>query len=78
MAKNPNAHVVNDICSKILTVSDKEVAQLREIFEGQEQYYSPFKNSLNVKQRKLGAYNNQVLDKILELKELIKKGKDLK
>ena len=68
---------INEICHLALTITDTEVKGKREIFKGQADYHSPLKMGATTKQHKLSKYNNSVLDKILELKELIESGSDI-
>jgi len=69
--------VINEVCKKILTITDKEVSELREVAKGQEEYHNPLKMGTTIKQHKLGEYNKQVLDKVLELKELLISGAEI-
>ena len=68
---------INNICKNILKITEEEVEELRDSFDEQVNYIHPLKHATAKKYNKLGSYNHKVLDKMLELKELIKGGKEL-
>lgn len=62
------------ICEDVLKITDTEVNELREIARNQLAYNHPFKMATARRQHALGQHNNKVLDKLLELKEVIEQG----
>lgn len=65
------------ICEDVLKITDEEIEEIRKIARGQEAYFSPLKCATTAKQNALGKHNNMVLDKLLELKEVIEAGADI-
>lgn len=71
------ANKIYNICEKILKITDEEVAEVREVVRQQTEYFSPFKMATTSWQHKLGEHNNNVLNKLLELKEILEQGADI-
>lgn len=65
------------ICEEVLTVSEDEIKELRDIAAGQKEYMQPLKMATTRRQHELGEHNDKVLDKLLELKEVIESGSDI-
>ena len=65
---------IHKICKEVLKITDEEIEELREIAKRQEEYFSPLKMATAAKQNALGKHNNAVLDKLIELKEVIEQG----
>ena len=59
------------ICEDILGITEDEIEEIKEIYQGQLSYNHPLKMATVGKQRALGKHNKEVLDKLLELKEVI-------
>lgn len=59
------------ICRNVLKITDEEVSELREIARQQQEYFQPLKMATTAWQNALGNHNNKVLDKLLELKEVL-------
>lgn len=68
------ANKIYKICKDVLKITDDEVAEIREIANGQLEYSHPLKMATVRKQHTLGEHNNKVLDKLLELKAVIEEG----
>lgn len=62
------------ICEEVLKITDKEIEEVRKIAKGQEEYSHPLKCATAARQNALGKHNNKVLDKLIELKEVIAEG----
>lgn len=65
---------INEICRTILTVSDEEISEMREIIKGQAEYNHPFKQATNKKLYALAKHNEFVLNSIIETKRLLEAG----
>ena len=65
------------ICEDVLKITEAEVEEIREVAKEQKEYFNPLKCATTAWQHKLGEYNENVLNKILELKALIESGADL-
>ena len=65
------------ICKDILKITNEEIEEIQEIAEGQMQYINPLRPATQAKQNALGEHNNKVLNKLIELKEVIEAGADL-
>lgn len=65
------------ICRNVLKITDEEIAECREIARGQQEYFSPLRMATTSWQHELGEHNNKVLDKLLELKEILEQGADI-
>lgn len=62
------------ICKDALKITDEEIKEIQDVYTQQLQYMSPLKMATTRKQHKLGEYNKKVLEKIIELKILLKRG----
>lgn len=62
------------ICEEVLKITDREINEVRAIAKAQEEYSHPFKCATAAKQNEIGKFNNKVLDKLLELKEILEQG----
>lgn len=62
---------INEICRTILTISDEEIPEMREIIEGQKNYSHPFKHATQRRQNLLGKANELVLNSVIETKRLL-------
>ena len=69
---------IYDICGKVLAITEEEVKEVRAIAEKQKAYMHPFKLATANRQHELGEYNDRVINKLLELKEVIKSGDSIK
>lgn len=65
------------ICEDILKITDEEIKEIDEICKEQMDYMSPLKMGTTRRQHELGKYNKEVLDKILELKQILESGADI-
>lgn len=65
------------ICKDILKITDEEITEVIEIYNGQLNYNHPLKMGVAAKQRKLGKHNKEVMDKLIDLKMAIEKGADI-
>ena len=66
------------ICEDILTITDEEIKELREIAEGQKNYNNPLRMATSGWQQKLGEHNDRVLDMIISLKKELEVGAEIK
>ena len=57
------------ICEDVLTITDDEIKELREIAEGQKRYNNPLRMATSGWQQELGEHNDKVLDAIIALKK---------
>lgn len=64
---------INQICKDILNIDEKDLKTMWRIAEDQQQYISPLKLATQAKQNNLGRRNGEILDKLVELRKLIKK-----
>ena len=62
------------ICEDAIKVTDEEIKEIQDVYTQQLQYMSPLKMATTRKQHELGEYNKKVLEKIIELKNLLKSG----
>lgn len=62
------------ICKQVLKITEDEITEVKEIYEGQLSYINPLKMATTGKQRELGEHNKQVLEKLLELKAVLESG----
>ena len=62
------------ICEDVLTITDDEIKELREIAEGQKQYNNPLRMATSGWQQELGEHNDKVLDAIIALKKELEAG----
>ena len=63
---------ISQICKDILNIGEKDLNIMWKISEQQQQYISPLKLATQAKQNNLGRRNGEILDKLVELRELIK------
>ena len=67
---------INKICKNIIAITDEEIKEMEGICEQQINYMSPLKMATTRKQNELGRYNQKVLDKLIDLRKLIKAGEN--
>lgn len=65
------------ICIAVTQITEAEVQELRDIAQGQLDYCHPLKMATTAKQNALGRHNMDVLDALLNLKEVIESGAHL-
>ena len=65
------------ICEDILTITDEEIKELREIAEGQKNYNNPLRMATSGWQQELGEHNDNVLDAIIALKKELEVGTEI-
>ncbi len=66
---------IDKICKNVLNITDDSFKEAREMARKQMQYISPLKPATQAKSNSRGRRNNEILDKLVELKELIVKNK---
>lgn len=74
---NNSVNKIYEIRKTLFEITDKEIEELREMAREQIEYSHPFKMATARYQNQLGEYNNKVLDKILELKQIFEYGANL-
>lgn len=72
-----NIENIQNVCRQVLEISDNEFYSAIEIAEEQKEYFNPLKCATTDTQHKLGEYNDKVINKLLELKELLESGDDI-
>ena len=65
------------ICEDVLTITDDEIKELREIAEGQKRYNNPLRMATSGWQQELGEHNDKVLDAIIALKKELEAGAEI-
>lgn len=66
---------IRNICIAIKNITEKDLKAERKVAIQQQQYISPLKPATQAKQNNLGYRNSKILDKLVELKELIRENK---
>ncbi len=59
------------ICENIAEITQEEIDEIVNVYEGQINYTHPFKRATQHNQNELGKHNKLVLEKLLELKSII-------
>ena len=65
------------ICEDVLTITDDEIKELREIAEGQKRSNNPLRMATSGWQQELGEHNDKVLDAIIALKKELEAGAEI-
>ena len=65
------------ICEDVLTITDDEIKELREIAEGQKRNNNPLRMATSGWQQELGEHNDKVLDAIIALKKELEAGAEI-
>ncbi|MCM1222433.1 MAG: hypothetical protein NC548_48990 [Lachnospiraceae bacterium] len=68
---------IYEICADVLKITQKEIDEVRAIYEGQLMYESPLKPATTGWQHDLGEHNKNVLEALLHLKAVIEAGADI-
>lgn len=68
---------IYNICIAVAQITEAEVQEIREIAQGQLDYFSPLRMATTAQQNALGRHNMDVLDALLKLKEVIESGAQL-
>ena len=71
------ANKIYKICENVLEITDEEIAELTEVYEGQLAYCHPFKMATAEKQHKLGAHNRDVVNRLMELRSALRASADI-
>ena len=61
------------ICADVMAITDEEIAEIRKIYEDQLSY-NPLKPVTSGWQHELGIHNKNVLEALLNLKQVIEAG----
>lgn len=59
------------ICEDVLQITEDEIAEIREIAEGQKSYFNPLKIATMGWQQELGEHNEKVLEALINLKNVV-------
>ena len=68
---------INEICKKVLSITDEELAEMDKIAKDQLSYNHPMKMATVRWQHELGEHNKAVLKGLRKLRETIRKGADI-
>jgi len=72
-----NLNKIDLLCSMALKVSDDDIQRMREIINDQREFIRPLMPATTEWQHQLADFNERVLDKVIELKELIASGESI-
>ena len=68
---------IDRLCSMALEVSDDDIQRMREIINDQREFIRPLMPATTEWQHQLADFNERVLNKVIELKELITSGESI-
>ena len=72
-----NLNKIDLLCSMALKVSDDDIQRMREIINDQREFIRPLMPATTEWQHQLADFNERVLNKVIELKELIASGESI-
>lgn len=65
---------INDICERILVITEKEFSEAEEMAAQQQAYIHPLKPATVKWQNELGSHNAKVISALRELQDIIREG----
>lgn len=68
---------IDTICCAALKITNEEIEEICRVIEDQRSYNNPLMPATTAWQHRLADYNEAVLTKVKELKDLIDSGKDI-
>lgn len=65
------------IALEIMEIQDEDISEIEDIIEQQKTYDNPLRMATTAQQNQLAIHNQRVLDKILELRDIIAEGDNI-
>ena len=72
------SNAINDVCIKILNLSDQDFEEMQKTINEQKAFISPLRMATTAYKHKLGEYNARVLNKLRDLREALRSGAQIK